>query len=120
MRPRASWRPEPTDRLRHIAHLGVGTFGWSFVNRQMDVPDTSIRVELRAPSGDLWTWGPPEAKDSVKGTAEDFCLVVVQRCRFTDTDLVITGETAKQWMSIAQAYAGPPGQGRKPEGFPKR
>ena len=111
---------KPTNRLRHIAHLGVGTFGWSFVNRQMDVPDTSIRVELRAPSGDLWTWGPPEAKDSVKGTAEDFCLVVVQRCRFTDTDLVITGETAKQWMSIAQAYAGPTGQGRKPGVFQKR
>jgi uncharacterized protein (TIGR03083 family) len=26
----------------------------------------------------------------------------------------------KQWMSIAQAYAGPPGQGRKQEGVLKR
>ncbi len=104
---------KPTERLRHIAHLGVSTFGWSYVNRQMEVPDTSIRVELRAPSGDLWAWGPPQAKDSVKGPAEDFCLVVVQRCHVADTNLNITGETANQWMAIAQAYAGPPGQGRK-------
>ena len=111
---------KPTDRLRHIAHLGVGTFAWSFANRQMDVPDKTIRVELRAPSGDLWVWGPPEATDSVKGSAEDFCLVVVQRCHFADTNLILKGETAKQWMAIAQCYAGPPGQGRKPGVLPKR
>ena len=111
---------KPTDRLRHIAHLGVSTFGWSYVNRQMDVPDTTVRVELRAPSGDLWVWGPPEAKNRVKGSAEDFCLVVVQRCHYADTNLNINGETAKQWMSIAQAFAGPPEQGRKPGVFSKR
>ena len=111
---------KPTDRLRHIAHLGVSTFGWSYVNRQMDVPDITVRVELRAPSGDLWVWGPPEAKNRVKGSAEDFCLVVVQRCHVADTNLNINGETAKQWMSIAQAYAGGPGQGRKPGIFSKR
>jgi uncharacterized protein (TIGR03084 family) len=104
---------KPTDRLRHVAHLGVSTFGWSYVNRQMDVPDTTVRVELRAPSGDLWVWGPPEAKNRVKGLAIDFCLVVVQRCHVADTNLNTRGEIAKQWMSIAQAYAGGPGQGRK-------
>jgi hypothetical protein len=34
-----------------------------------------------------------------------------------DTDLIINGETAQQWMSIAQAYAGPPTEGRKPGKF---
>ena len=48
----------------------------------------------------------------VKGPAEDFCLVVVQRRHLADTDLVINGETAQQWMSIAPAYAGPPSDGR--------
>ena len=105
---------KPTERLRHIAHLGVGTFGWSFANRKMEVPDTAVRVELSGPSGDIWSWGPEEAEDRVKGPAEDFCLVVVQRRHVADTDLIINGETARQWMSIAQAYAGPPAEGRKP------
>ena len=112
-------RRKSTARLRHIAHLGVRTLAWSFTNRKMEMPDTPVRVELTGPSGDIWSWGPEEAKDRVKGPAEDFCLVVVQRRHLADTDLVITGETARQWMSIAQAYAGPPTEGRKPGKFLK-
>jgi uncharacterized protein (TIGR03084 family) len=112
-------RRKPTERLRHIAHLGVSTFGWSYINRNMEVPDTPVRVELTGPSGDMWNWGPEEAKDMVKGPAEDFCLVVLQRRHVADTDLIIKGETAKQWMSIAQVYAGPATGGRKPGKFLK-
>ena len=110
---------KPTERLHHIAHLGVSTFGWSFANRKMEVPETPVRVELTGPSGDSWSWGPEDAKDLVRGPAEDFCLVVVQRRHVADTNLVIAGETANQWMSISQAYAGPPAEGRKPGAFPK-
>ena len=110
---------KPTERLRHIAHLGVSTFGWSFANRKMEAPDTAVRVELTGPSGDTWSWGPEDAKNFVKGPALDFCLVVVQRRNMTDTSLIVTGETANQWMSIAQAYAGPPAEGRKAGMFPK-
>ena len=108
-----------TDRLRHIAHLGVATFGWSFTNRQLKVPDSAVRVEITGPSGDLWTWGPENAADRVRGSAEDFCLVVVQRRHLADTRLVVEGTTARQWMSIAQTYAGEPGAGRKPGMFDK-
>ena len=104
---------QPTDRLRNVAHLGVRTFGWSYANRQMEVPETPVRVELTGPSGDLWTWGPDEAQNSVKGPAEDFCLVVVQRRHLDDTGLIVSGEIAKQWMLLSQAFAGPPGEGRK-------
>jgi uncharacterized protein (TIGR03084 family) len=107
----------PTDRLKHVAHLGVRTFGWSFVNRQMEVPETPVRVELTGPSGDLWTWGPDDAENSVKGPAEDFCLIVVQRRHLDDCDLAVTGEIANQWMLLSQAFAGPPGQGREPGAF---
>jgi uncharacterized protein (TIGR03084 family) len=108
---------QPTDRLRHVAHIGVRTFGWSYINRQMEVPDKEVRVELTGPSGDLWTWGPEGADNQVKGQAEDFCLVVVQRRHLADTDLSVTGEIAKEWMLLCQAYAGPPGDGRQPGAF---
>lgn len=108
-----------TDRLRHIAHLGNITFGWSFSNRQMEVPQTPVRVELIAPSGELWTWGQEDAGDSIRGSALGFCLVVVQRRHYADTDLVVTGETAQKWMTVAQCFAGPPAMGPESGKFPK-
>ena len=110
---------KPTERLRHIAHLGVSTLKWSYANREMEVPDAPVRVELTGPSGDMWGWGPEDAKDMVKGPAQDFCMVAVQRRHVADTNLIITGETAQHWMSIAQAFAGPPTEGRRPGMFPK-
>jgi uncharacterized protein (TIGR03084 family) len=108
-----------TDRLKHVAHLGNITFGWTFTVRQMDVPTVPIRVELTSPSGESWTWGPEDAEDLVRGSAEGFCLVVTQRRHFADTDLVATGETAEKWMSMAQCFAGPPATGPKAGTFPK-
>jgi uncharacterized protein (TIGR03084 family) len=108
-----------TDRLHHIAHLGNITFGWSFTNRQMEVPQVPVRVELTSPSGELWSWGPEDARDIIRGSALGFCLVVTQRRHCADTDLVITGESAEKWMSVAQCFAGPPTLGPEPGKFPK-
>jgi uncharacterized protein (TIGR03084 family) len=102
-----------TNRLKHVAHIGVITFGWSYVNRSLDVPDVAVRVELDGPSGDLWTWGPEDADQSIKGPAQDFCLVVIQRRHMDDTQLEVTGDTAREWMLKAQAFAGPPTDGPK-------
>ncbi len=102
---------EPTDRLRHIAQLGVITRGWSYVNRGMEPPAGEVRVELEAPSGDTWTWGPDGAADLVRGLAEDFCLVVTQRRHPHDTRLEVVGELARDWLVHAQAFAGPPTDG---------
>ena len=112
-------RREPTDRLKHIAHLGVVTFGWSFTTNGMDVPTQPVRIELKSPSGDIWTWGPEEAGDVVRGAAEEFCLTVVRRRHVDDTHLEITGDIAVQWMSIAQAFAGPPEKRPESGSFPK-
>ncbi len=112
-------RRKPTDRLRHIAHMGVSTLRFSYANRKMEAPETPVRVELTGPSGDIWGWGPEEVKDMVRGPAEDFCLVAVQRRHVADTNLAISGKIAQDWMSIAQVYAGPPTEGRKPGMFPK-
>jgi uncharacterized protein (TIGR03084 family) len=96
-----------TDRLRHIAHLGVTTFGWSYINRGMEVPKKQVRVELVAPSGELWTWGPEGVEDKITGPAEDFCLVVAQRRHVDDTRLTVAGDVARDWMEKAQCFAGP-------------
>lgn len=103
---------EPTARLRHIAHIGVGAIGFSFAVRGLPAPAGPIRVEVAAPDGSVWSWGPPGAADTVRGSALDFCLVVTQRRHPSDTGLVASGPAATQWVSIAQAFAGPPGPGR--------
>jgi uncharacterized protein (TIGR03084 family) len=105
---------EPTDRLRHVAHIGVRALPFSFVLRERPVPDAPVRVELVAPSGESWTWGPEDAADRVTGPALDFCLLVTQRRHRDDTALEVTGPVATEWATIAQAFAGVPGEGRKP------
>ena len=105
---------EPTGRLRHVAHIGVGARAYSYAARGRTPPPEPVRVELTAPDGTLWTWGPPGAGDRVTGTALDFCLLVTQRRHRDDLDLTVTGPGAQEWMAIAQAFAGPPGQGRPP------
>ena len=96
-----------TDRLYHIAAIGFITFKWSYTTNQMEAPDVPIRVELTGPSGQNWTWGPEEAENRVSGSAEDFCLVVTRRRHVDDTDIKTEGDVAAQWISIAQAFAGP-------------
>ena len=108
---------EPTDRLRHIAFLGVRTIGWSFGLNGLAAPDDSVRVDLASPSGERWTWNDEASDNLVRGEAEEFCLVVTQRRHVTDTGLEITGAVAHRWMDIAQAFAGPPGPGRSPGMF---
>jgi uncharacterized protein (TIGR03084 family) len=104
--------PETTDRIRHVAHLGVRTRNFSFVTHGLDAPLEEFKIRLTAPSGQTWSWGPAEAPQSVRGSARDFCLLVTQRVNRADTDLVATGPDANRWLDIAQCFAGPPGPGR--------
>ena len=103
----------PTSRLKHIAHLGFRTFAFSFALNGRETPQSGVRVELLAPDGSTWSWGELDAHDVVRGSAEDFCLVVTQRRHALDTDLVATGAGAAAWLAIAQAFAGAPGPGRE-------
>ncbi len=110
---------EPTGRLRHVAHLGVGTRAFSYAIRGKTPRPVPVRVELTAPDGTVWTWGPAEAKDRVTGPALDFCLLVTQRRHRDDLALAIEGPAATEWMAIAQAFAGPPGpDGPRPQAKP--
>jgi uncharacterized protein (TIGR03084 family) len=111
----------PTARLRHVAMLGFRAMPYGFATRGLPIPQDPVRVELTLPDGSPWAAGSPDATDVVRGPALDFCLLVTQRCHLDDTSIKVTGETARAWMSIAQAFAGPPGKGRAPgESFPLR
>ena len=110
----------PTARLRHVAHIAVRARAFNYAQHGRPQPEAEVRVELRAPDGGTWTWGPEGAPDRVSGDAEEFSLVTTQRRHLADTDLRVEGELAREWMAIAQAFAGPPGPGRRPGQFPKR
>ena len=107
-------RRPATARLRHIAHLGVRALPNSYRAHRRPVPEDLVRVELTGPGGEVWTWGEEGAANVVRGPALDFCLVVTQRRHPDDTRLETAGPVAAEWISIAQAFAGPPGSGRRP------
>ncbi|MCE9623685.1 MAG: TIGR03084 family protein [Actinomycetia bacterium] len=106
----------PTARLKHVAHIGVRARPFSYLINGLALPEVPVHVVLTAPDGSLWEWDGP-ASDSVRGSALDFCLVVTQRRHLADTSLQIDGAAATEWMGIAQAFAGEPGNGRAPGQF---
>jgi uncharacterized protein (TIGR03084 family) len=109
-----------TERLRHVAHIGVLARPFSYHVNQMTMPGETIRVELVNPAGTLWHWGDTDAANRVYGDALDFCLAVTQRRHLADTELRIAGAAAAVWMAFAQTFAGPAGSGRQPGQFPKK
>ncbi|MEU5999536.1 TIGR03084 family metal-binding protein [Streptomyces sp. NPDC047197] len=106
----------PTDRLRHVAHIGVRARDFSFGVRGLSAPVVTFRVELVLPSGESWVSGPDDAEQRVTGDALDFCLLVTQRAHRDDLALRAEGPDAERWLGIAQAFAGPPGAGRPAKG----
>jgi uncharacterized protein (TIGR03084 family) len=99
-------RRKNSARLRNICELGVRTHGWSFANRKLERPDKP-EVRLTAPDGVTWLWNEGQA-DRISGLAEDFAMVVTQRRHVDDTSLEVVGAGARQWMEIAQCFAGAP------------
>jgi uncharacterized protein (TIGR03084 family) len=105
---------QPGPALRQVAYLGVRTRDFAFVVHDRTPPAEPFRVELTASDGELWAWGPEDAAQRVTGPALDFCLLVTQRRHRDDLALEATGTDAHAWLDIAQAFAGPPGEGRRP------
>ena len=96
------------DRIKHVAVIGIKTFGWTFVNRGLEEPSNPPYVRLTAPSGEIWEWHDPDTKNRIEGLASEFCHVVTQGRNIADTRLEVVGDIAKRWMEIAQCFAGPP------------
>ena len=104
----------PTRRLRNVAHLAVRTRDFAYYLHDETPPAEEFRVELTGPDGETWSWGPEGAGQRVTGSADDFCRVAVQRLHRDDADVTAKGADAEHWLTIIQAFAGPPGPGRSP------
>nr|WP_317452077.1 MULTISPECIES: TIGR03084 family metal-binding protein [unclassified Streptomyces] len=103
----------PTARLRHVAWIGHRARDYAFLVRGLPLPEGPVRVEITGPGGEPWGYGPEDAADRVTGPALDFCLLVTQRVHRADTALTAHGTDADRWLDIAQAFAGPAGEGRE-------
>ena len=96
------------DHVRNVVILGVNTFGWTYMNRRLEVPEAMPFLRLTAPSGEIWEWGDPSEEERIEGAAVEFCQVVTQTRNIADTALQVTGPVANEWMGMAQCFAGPP------------
>ena len=98
------------DRISNIIRLGVNTFAWSFTVNQKAVPADMPFLSLTLPSGELLEFGDPSQADeeggSIQGDAVEFAQVVTQTRNIADTELLVRGDVANQWMAIAQCFAG--------------
>jgi len=97
---------ENSDRLWHIADLGVRTYSFSHRIRGQEPPRPKPYVRLTAPSGAVWEWNDPQDDNCVEGSAEGFAQTVTQCRNVLDTDVVCVGGVAESWMQNAQCFAG--------------
>jgi uncharacterized protein (TIGR03084 family) len=91
-----------TDRLRHIAWLGLAALPYGC--RLIGIEPQPLRVELIGPNNQTWTYGPPDASSKVAGLAADFCRVGAQRLAPADSGLITTGPFADLSLKLLRNY----------------
>ena len=99
--------------LPHVARLGFRTRAFAYMMNGLEAPTSEIHVALTMTDGSVIEFGPADAEQRVTGPAVDFCLLVTQRVHLDDTALEAVGHDAREWLGIAQAFAGLPGGGRE-------
>ena len=97
-----------TDRLRHVAWIGLRALPYAFRLAGVDTevpPDRALRLELDAPSGDRWLIGPEGATDAIRGPAGQWCRLAVQRIHAAAaTELRPEGPLAELAVAHARAF----------------
>ena len=94
------------DRIINIVIIGNNTFKWSYLVNKLKVPIEIPYLKLIAPSEIIWEFNDPKNSNKIEGSAEDFCKVVTQVRNIKDVNLELVGNISKEWMSIAQCFAG--------------
>lgn len=96
--------PPYTERLRHVAFLGLRALPYAFSRFGVDAPG-AVRLELTSPSGEPWTFGPEDAPTVISGTAVDWCRVATHRDRGKEKQrLDAKGPDAEDVLRYVQAY----------------
>ncbi len=99
--------PVDTDRLAHIAWIGIRALPYACSVAGVAAPEVPIRVELELtlPSGAEWTFGPEDAADRITGPASEFCRVCVQRIpAWAAPNLVAEGDGATLALRVARSF----------------
>ncbi len=99
--------PVDTDRLRHVAWLGWKSLPHAFAIAGIDPPrpPACLRLELEAPSGATWQFGPPSSTEVITGGGGDWCRVVTHRLRPPATStLQRQGALADAAVGVARAF----------------
>ena len=94
------------DRIKNIVVIGNNTFKYCFTINKRELPEETPRLELTAPSGEVWEFNNPSNENKISGKAEEFCQGVTQVRNIEDVNLNVSGDIANDWMSIAQCFAG--------------
>jgi uncharacterized protein (TIGR03083 family) len=92
-----------TDRLRHVAWIGVNALPYAFGVAGVEPPaGRTLGFELVGPDLAL---GPSDATDVVRGPTGQWCRLAVQRItRDQAPDLVAEGPLAELALSHARAF----------------
>jgi uncharacterized protein (TIGR03084 family) len=95
-----------TDRLRHVAWLGIRALPYAFSFASRERPPGELRVELTSPSGDeVWEYGPVDAPNRITGPAGELCRLFVQRLSRDDArGLAADGDGAVAALEVARAF----------------
>ena len=94
------------DRIKNIVIIGNNTFKWCFTVHKKALPSIRPYLKLTSPSGEIWEYNEISEEHKIEGLAEEFCQVVTQVRNIKDVNLKLTGDIAKEWMSVAQCFAG--------------
>lgn len=97
-----------TPRLRYVAWLGWKTLPHAFAVAGVEptgAPE-SLRVDVVAPDGArVWSYGPSDARDVIRGPAGDWCRVVTHRLRAPrQSRLTACGPLGSQALGVARAF----------------
>ena len=96
----------------NVAEIGVRTRNFAFGLHGLTPPAEQFGVTLVSPSEDTWTWGPDDAAQTVTGSASTSACWSPSACTAATPTSQAVGPDADRWLDIAQAFAGPPGEGR--------
>ena len=92
-----------TERLRHIAWLGHNTLPYAFGLAGRD--PAPVYCELTGPSGETWSFGPPDAASRIVGSAGEFCRVGARRLAPENSHLIATGADGEAALKVLRNYA---------------